>query len=199
MRTDAGPLLEQIRATAQAKSAAQVAGAVAEAERIRGEARARAARLRAAALAAHERQAAAALARTEAETSQRVGHATLTARAEALDRVFVAAGRRFEALATHAALGDLLTRAIGEAVTYVPDGAVTVRCTPGIAATVKRALASLGREGDTIIPDEHTPIGVIVESGDGRVAVDATFARRLQRDRPRLSTVLARHLAEGTR
>jgi hypothetical protein len=37
----------------------------------------------------------------------------------------------------------------------------------------------------------------MIEAGDGSVAVDGTFARRLARERSRLSTVLARRLVEN--
>jgi len=197
METPAGPLLEQIRSAGAASAAATVQAARAEAERIRADAQEYAARHRAATLAAHERHATAALARIGAETTQRVGLATLTARAEALERVFTAAGRRLATLATHPALDELLARAIAEAITYLPAGKVTIRCAGAVAGRVPGALEAIGRAGDTVLTDERIPIGVVIESGDGTVAVNATFARRLEREWPRLATEFARRLAGG--
>jgi vacuolar-type H+-ATPase subunit E/Vma4 len=192
----AGPLLEQIRSTAVAAATEKVTGARTDADAIRTGARDRAQRERASAVAAHERGAATASSRTRAETAARVGRDTLTARAAALDRIFVAANHRFASLASHPGLRDLLVATLNDGLTYLPDGAATVACAGAIADAVRAALAATKREDVTVRLDETVPIGVMIEAGDGSVAVDGTFARRLARERPRLSTVLARRLVE---
>ena len=196
MTGQAGPLLEQIRSTAVAQASERITAARAEADAIRATARDRAQRTRTAAVAAHQRVSAATDARTRAETAARIGRDTFAARAAALDRIFAAAERMLPSLATHPGLPALLGATIREGLTYVPPETATVACAGVIAGTVRDALAGPGMERVAVRIDESIPIGVIVETGDGALKVDGTFSRRLARERPRLSTVLARRLLE---
>jgi vacuolar-type H+-ATPase subunit E/Vma4 len=193
----AGPLLEHIRGTAFATASEKVTAARAEAGAICTGARDRVQRQRAGAVAAHERTAAAAVSRTRAETAARVGHDTLAARAAALDRIFMEADHKFASLATNPGLRDLLVATLSDGLTYLPAGAASVACAGAIADAVRAALAAIKREDVTVRLDEGVAIGVLIEASDGTVAVDGTFARRLARERPRLSTVLARRLLEN--
>jgi vacuolar-type H+-ATPase subunit E/Vma4 len=202
----AGPLLDQIRRTAVATATDLVAAARTEVDAIRAGARDRAQRRRAHAVADHERAAAAALSRTRAETAARVGHDSLGARAAALDRIFVAAEEQFALLARHPGLGTLLAATISDGLTYLPPGPATVRCAAAIAEPVRAALATARRTDAALAAaeridasvrlDESVPIGVMIEAGDGSVVVDGTLARRLARERPRLSAILAGRLLE---
>jgi vacuolar-type H+-ATPase subunit E/Vma4 len=192
----AGPLLDQIRRSAVAAATDLVAAARSDADAIRTNARERARRRRALAVAAHEREGATSLSRTRAETVARVGHDSLAARATALELIFVEADRQLASLARHPGLGTLLVATIGDGLTYLPPGATTVRCAAVIAESVRAALAAAKREDATVRIDESTPIGVILEAGDGSVVVDGTLARRLARERPRLSAILAGRLLE---
>lgn len=192
----AGPLLDQIRRTAVAAATDLVAAARSEADAIRTDARDRVQARHASAVAAHEKEAATSLSRTRAETVARVGHHSLAARAAALDRIFVDADRRLASLARHPGLGTLLVATIGDGLTYLPPGAATVRCAAVIAEPVRAALAAAKREDATVRIDDSTPIGVMLEAGDGSVVVDGTLARRLARERPRLSAILAGRLLE---
>ena len=195
----AAPLLEQIRGTAAAAAAEGVTLARAGADAIRERAREGAKRERAGALLARRQAAAIADSRTRAETAVRVGRQTLTARGAALDRVFAEAGRRLDSLATHPGLRDLLGATITDGLTYLlPEHAVVV-CGEAIAETVRAALAAAKLANIEVRADARVPIGVLVESGDGALVVDGTFARRLARERPRLSTVLARRLVENSK
>lgn len=196
MSGTAGPLLEQIRRTAVGTATDMVAAARSEADAIRTNARDQAQRRRAHALAAHEREGATTLARTRAETVARVGQDSLAARAAALDRIFVAAEAQFASLARHPGLGALLVATISDGLTYLPPGAATVRCAAVIAEPVRAALAMAKREGAQVSIDESVPLGVMIEAGDGSVFVDGTLARRLARERPRLSALLAGRLLE---
>jgi vacuolar-type H+-ATPase subunit E/Vma4 len=202
----AGPLLDQIRRTAVATAADLIAAARTEADAIRAGARDRAQRKRAHALAAHDRDGATRLARTRAETGARVGHDTLAARAAALDRIFVAAEARFASLARHPGLVALLAATISDGLTYLPPGTTTVRCASAFVEPVRAALAAAERTDAalaaaervdaTVRIDESVPAGVMLEAGDGSVVVDGTLARRLARERPRLSAILAGRLLE---
>jgi vacuolar-type H+-ATPase subunit E/Vma4 len=194
---NAGPLLDEIRSSGAAAAAERVTAARAAADAIRTDARERARSGREAAVAAHERGAAAALSRTRAETAVRVGRDTLEARAAALDRIFVEAERRFGSLASHPGLRDLLAAMLSDGLGCLPAGAASVACAGAVADAAHAALASTGRDDVTLRLDEGVPIGVMIEAGDGSVVVDGTFARRLARERPRLSTVLARRLLEN--
>jgi vacuolar-type H+-ATPase subunit E/Vma4 len=194
----AGPLLEQIRSSAVASAADIVTRARADAELVREDARKQAERRRTAAVAARARTAAEALSRTRAETAVRVGRDTLAARAAALDRIFAAAAGRFASLATHPALGAILAETLSDGFTYVPDGAVTVRCPTAIAGRVREALGAITRSGVTLLADDAMPFGVRIEAADGSFTADGTFARRMARERSRLSAILANRLAERT-
>lgn len=193
----AGPLLEQIRATALAAATEKVTAARVEADAIRTAARDRARREGSAAVEAHERGAAAAASRTRSETAARVARDTLAARAAALDRIFAEADHEFASLATHPGLRDLLVATLSDGLTYLPAGPASVACAGAIADAVRAALAANKREDVTVRADDGVPIGVMIEAGDGSVAVDGTLARRLARERPRLSTVLAHRLLEN--
>jgi vacuolar-type H+-ATPase subunit E/Vma4 len=194
MPAHAGPLLEQIRGDAASASDARVAAARAEAERMDAETMAHVVHRRAAAVTDHERSSALALEATRAETSQHVSRETLASRAAALDRIFAAAVVQLQALAAHPRLGAVLGSALADALTYLPDGPVTVRCAPVVAGAVRAALAELGRDTITVREEDGVPIGAIVESADGAIAVDATFLRRLARERPRLAITITRQL-----
>ncbi|MFI5310908.1 MAG: hypothetical protein ACHQQ3_06715 [Gemmatimonadales bacterium] len=194
MAAHAGPLLEQIRRDSASAADARIAAARADAERLDVETAARLAHRRAAAVADRERSGAAALEATRAETTQRVSRETLASRAAALDRIFATALVQMQALAAHPRLGAALGRALADALTYLPDGPVTVRCAPDAAGAVRAALPGLSRDTITVREDASVPLGAIVESADGVIAVDGTFLRRLARERPRLAIAIARQL-----
>lgn len=197
MEDAAAPLLQQIRLAAETAAAETLASAVTEAEAIRAAARARAADRRSDALAAADHAAAVALARTGAVTSDRVSHDTLAARAAALERVFVAADRQFAPLASHPGLAGLLAATVGDGLSFLPTGTATVACSGAFAGATRAALEALHRGDVSVRVDDAVAAGVVIEAADGSMVVDATFARRLARERPRLSPVIARRLLEG--
>src|SRR5450759_3307299 len=84
-------LFEQLRRDARAASEQRVAAASAEALRLRNASDERLAQQRTAQLAARERGHSAALDRARSDARTRTAREWLTARAEALDQVFVAA------------------------------------------------------------------------------------------------------------
>jgi vacuolar-type H+-ATPase subunit E/Vma4 len=195
----AAPLLEELRSRAAAAAAEMVAGARVEADAIRTLARDGATRRREAALAAHDREAATALARTRAETEARLRRETLAARGAALDRVFERAEHGFSSLASDPGLRDVLDVALRDALSCLPAGPVTLRC-PGVIADAARAAVAVAKADDvSVLVEDSGPFGMMIEAGDGSVAVDGTLARRLARERPRLSTVIAARLLESPR
>ncbi|MFI5310995.1 MAG: V-type ATP synthase subunit E family protein [Gemmatimonadales bacterium] len=194
MPAQAGPLLEQIRRDAAASAEARVTTARAEAERTRSEARERSGRNRALALAARERALAGALDAARAEASQRVSRETLASRAAALDRIFTAAAALLQTLAADPRLGAALGKVIADALTYLPDGPATVRAPAPVVAAVRGILTASGRDAVAVRVDDSVALGAIVESTDGAVAIDVTFARQLERARKRLSIAIMRKL-----
>jgi len=195
MAARTGPLLDQILRDAAASAEARIGAARAEAERVTSAASEHAGRRRRAAIADRERELTGAFEATRAETSQRVGRETLGARAAALDRIFAAAAAQLPSLTSHPRLGDVLGAALMDALSYLPDGPATVRCPSVVADAVRSGLAAAGRAGTTVRADDTVALGAIVESADGAVAVDVTFATRLVRARPRLAIAIAQTLA----
>ena len=190
MQANAGPMLDQLRRDAAKAAAERVVTARREADGLRAVVQEEAAARRTAVIAAQERAAAVALEASRVATAQRLEPDILAARAEALDRIFVRAAAHMETLAAHPRLGEVLGRAIADALTYLPDGPVTVRCCRSAAQTVRAALRALGRETASMREDPAVALGAIVESADGGIAVDVTFARLLERRRRQLSIVL---------
>ena len=101
--------------------------------------------------------------------------------------MFTAASTRIEERQGHSGLATALGTMIAEALTYLPDGPAQVRCSRESVPTVRQAVASLEREGLRVSEDDTVSLGVVAESGDGAIVVNATFARRLARERPRLA------------
>lgn len=196
MAAQAGPLLDQILRAGVAAANARVTTARAEADQTIGKARERTVRTRNTALAERERAHAGALEAARAEATQRVARDTLGARAAALDRIFAAATTQLPALATHPRLAEVLGPALADALTYVPDGPVVVRCAGAVAGVVRAGIAASGRDAAVRV-GETVALGAIVESADGAVSVDVTFATRLARARARLAITIAKTLVAG--
>lgn len=205
----AAGLLGRLRREADAAIAACEAAAQSDARRVREEAAraAEAQRHEALATRAGRHELAQRAARDMAQ--QRVVAETLQARAEAIDRVLTAAAAQAERLASHPGLPDLLSADITSALRYLPDDAVTVRCPASLALQAQDAVTAIdaARTGDgvgdhlgervRVAVDPAVPFGLIAQSGDGRVTVDATIARRIASDRPRLAIRIAQLLAES--
>jgi vacuolar-type H+-ATPase subunit E/Vma4 len=136
------------------------------------------------------------LARARGLAEQEARTRTLPARAAALDRIFARARERIEARAGHPELAGVIESLVTDALAYLPPGGVSVRCAPAIAQAAAAALRAAGRDDGRVVADPTVPLGVLVESDDGRVTVDATFARRLDRERATLAAGLATALEE---
>lgn len=189
-------LLEQLRRDARAASEQSIAAARAEASRLRNASDERLAQLRTAELAARARIHAAALDRARSDARTRTAREWLAARAEALDRVFVAA---HEALACRSGEPRFLAAVAGiahDALAYLPPGDASARCAASLAQAVRTVLESQasGRPGLRVIEDDAIATGVVLETADRSLVIDATFARRLTRERARLAIEVARQL-----
>ncbi len=194
MAAPASPLLDQLRRNALAEAAAHVEAAHVEGERVRAAAALEAAVHHAEVVAARESDVAVAFALATAEAAQQVRFNTLTARAEALDRIFAAAAAQLPAFADHPDLGAVVGRSIVQALRCVPAKGAVVRCNRAVADAVAPLLDALGVLPELVVVDDTVPLGVRVASADGGVLVDATFARRLERDRAALAIAVAQQL-----
>lgn len=191
----ARPLLDELKRTADAELEARRARAVADAAAIRAQAEAEAHRRVEAARALADVEATRLLAVERADAARRARAAILPARADALDRVFAHAAACIERRAAHPDARAAVTTLVRDAISYLPDGDVVIRC--GSAATLAARDAATGLTRPVRIVDDPTvPLGAIVGSDDGRVLVDATFARRLARTRAALAAAIARRITE---
>jgi vacuolar-type H+-ATPase subunit E/Vma4 len=192
----ARPLLDELRHNAAQEAQGARDRASREAAEIREAAaavagqQAEAARTAAAQAAAHDMSVA------EADALRRMNERLLPARAAALGRIFARALVHVEARATHPGLGDAIAALTHDALAYLPTGAVRARCPLACTDAVRRALDHAGCSDATVIGDPSVPVGVMVMSSDGTIEVDATFARRLARERAVLATEIARQLLE---
>jgi vacuolar-type H+-ATPase subunit E/Vma4 len=189
-------LLEQLRRDARAASEQRIAAARAEALQLRSASDKRLAQLRTAEMAARARTHTAALDRARADARTRTAREWLVARAEALDQVFVAA---HETLAARSGDPRFVVAVAGiarDALPYLPPGEASARCATSLAPAVRSVLESLapGRPALRVIEDDAVATGVVLETADRSLAIDATFARRLARERPRLAIEVARQL-----
>ncbi|MBL0172035.1 MAG: hypothetical protein IPP90_15185 [Gemmatimonadaceae bacterium] len=142
---------------------------------------------------AHEHAQAAA----KAVAQQAAVRDTLQAREEAVTRVLDAVVVASNALSTHPDLAGLLHADITRAIPCLPDGPVTVRCPPSIERVTREAAAQIDAVRTTVMVDPSMTLGIIAQSSDGRVEVNATMARRISSERPRLAIRIARLLAES--
>jgi len=136
----------------------------------------------------------ASVARADAE--RRMNTLLLPARAAALDRVFARALDCIAARASHPGMPAVLRRLTLDALEYLPDGAARVRVAPACADVVREALISAGRPMTSVSEDPTVSLGLVIESDDGAITVNATLVRRLIRDRRALATEVARQLLE---
>jgi vacuolar-type H+-ATPase subunit E/Vma4 len=192
----AAVLLGQLRHDAEAAAARRIAEARTAATKLRTESAGRIAGLRAAACGARERAHAVTLESLRAETRERTAREWLSARAEALDRVFVTANESLVARAGEPRFLAAVATLAREAASYLPPGEAIARCAPSLVPAMRAVLESpaSGRAAIRVIDDAAVATGVLLASADGAVAIDATLGRRLARERPRLAIEVARQL-----
>lgn len=190
----ARPLLDELRHSAAREIAALRQRATEQAEAIVASARDATERRTQEARQASMQVASERVAAARADAARRVSELVLPARAAALDRIFEAAAVRVESRLDHPRLAEALEPLVSDALRYLPDGPVRVRCQARLTALLGEMPALRDRDDASVVVDASAPLGFIAESGDGRMSVDATFARRLARARTELSTDVVRRL-----
>lgn len=84
---------------------------------------------------------------------------------------------------------------MGSVLEYVGDQAAEIRAPEALCQAIQDAVAARPRTAVVVDPDAGS--GFRLVAGDGRLEVDATLERRLERDWPALRIELARSLEEG--
>lgn len=128
---------------------------------------------------------------------QRAVRETLRAREGAVEGVLRAAIASADTLAAHPDLLDALRTDIAQAMQHLPDAPVIVRCPPSIEHTTREAAAQVDATRTTVTVDPTLAMGIVVQSSDGRVEVNATVARRIAGQRRRLAIRVAQLLVES--
>ncbi|MEQ1690316.1 MAG: hypothetical protein ABMA00_03475 [Gemmatimonas sp.] len=190
-------LLKRLQREADAAVLACEATAREQAIALRETAERDAAARRQAALTVRSLEHARARAAAQALAQQGAVRETLLAREFAVTRVMDAMILHANALATHSDLPGMIRADLSRALQYLPDGDVTIRCPASIERLVREAAAQAGAMRATVLVDPGVPLGIIVQSGDGRVHVNATIAQRIGSERPRWAIHIARLLAES--
>ncbi len=187
------PLLERVDIDAAAEARRREAAAEDEARAAREATIARLEARRTQALAAlteaHAAERTRLLARAECDAMGRV----LDAEHAVVDAVLARARRQFGAFARSPAYVEGLRRWLAHACDHLPPGAVEVRASPD-AGDAARTAAGDGPD-TTVVVDPTLEDGVIVRSADGRVQVDGTWRRAVERDRARLAISILQALA----
>ena len=101
------------------------------------------------------------------------------ARLAFIERVLARARVLLEDAEHDGAYLDGIAAQTGEALRYVDDRPITLRCRPALAARLAQAM--VGRGEIVLEPDATCPVGVVLEARDRSVVVDDTLAARLER------------------
>jgi vacuolar-type H+-ATPase subunit E/Vma4 len=182
-------LLAALERDAAAERDAILGAAREEAAGVARNAEERLARLRQDVVGPKERELRAAAAAAVVEARRRARGDVLAARDRLLSRVRAAAVERLPAAVADPRYTAVLPTHFAEAVAFLGDGRVIVRCAPAIADRLGRDAAT--RSGVTVVPDPRTTTGFTIESEDGAVVVDNGLEARLARLAPRLAIEIA--------
>ncbi len=187
MAAEPGPLLDKLRRDVDAAVAEKRASALRAAGELHAEAARMAAARRAARLAERERQAQLLGDAARAHATQRLRFAQLTARADAVERIFGEASRQLESLAGHPGLPALLEGSLRAALACLPEEKLAVRCAGATARTCGRR--SRASRPTPACARTRRFRCAIAETADGAISVDA-LRQRLARLRPQLAIAL---------
>ncbi len=143
-----------------------------------------------------QRQAAKLLARAEADSHRRL----LWARESVIENAIARARARLARFATAPEAPAVLTQLLREALAELPPGPVRVRLPaeyePLLDCGVRGSMPG-GHWTVTFVTDPTVPDGMLVETEDGRLCFDNTFAARIGRRRSQLRGLLAAALVGG--
>lgn len=197
-------LLDEIARRARRQRSELLREAEERAEEIRDRARKRAEELRARRLEDTRAEVRGELDAQRAREEQESRGQVLEARAELLERVRTRARELLDEAMRSDAYRSRLGETVREARTCLPsDREVLFRCPPALEKELREHLEDAGN-GARVESDPEIAAGFLVGSPDGGVTVDATLARRLERDweelaRGVLADVEERWVATGDR
>ena len=185
-------LLEAMERETTARAEGLLEGARREAARVRAAAEAEWERRRSEALLARETELRTTAAREIEAARWQAAARRLDARAAALDRIRRRVERGLAARADDPVLLPFIRRDLPRALAYAGEGACVAVTSPGMAAEVRRLLAST--RDDVVVQVDSGTAGVVLRGTDGSWSVDGTLQSRLDRAWPRLAIDLARSL-----
>ena len=190
------PLVEHLRRDADAEAARRVDEARAAAAHMAAEVELHLTSTRATSLEA-ARQAVARETDARRDAARMRGNeVTLVARQRFVTRVLGAASVRAPERAGDRALAAWLARNLDAALRCLPPGPAIVRASTALIPIVE---SFVRRDGSLeLCEDDALTPGVVVETADGALRVDATLAALLHAERPRLAIWLLREAAMGT-
>ena len=189
-------LLLTLEADADARIAALLTDARADAERLGADGAAELGRRRSVAVGTREIELRAGLGRALEAARRQAAGTTLEARAAALERIRVRAEAMLAERAADPALLGLFVRDLALALEYVGPVPATVEAPGALIETLRAGAAA--RDRVTFATSDPERAGLIVRSADGSVTVDATLGSRLARAWPRLAIHLAARLEAPT-
>jgi vacuolar-type H+-ATPase subunit E/Vma4 len=190
------PLLQHLLRDADADAERRRAAARARARESIAEAGARLDRRRAALLAARARELARERELHLGAATRRASEATASARRRFVTRVLEAVIERAGTVAALPAAVGRLACDLDEARAFLPEGAVVVRCHPSLAGPVRAMVADAPAGSVRVVDDAALSPGLVVETPDGSIRVDATLRARLEAGHARLSIDLVRQVRE---
>lgn len=136
------------------------------------------------------RQAAKLLVLAEAESHRQL----LWAREGVIDQAIACARARLAAFAAMPEAPERLAQLIDEGLAALRPGPARVRLPPAYAPLLDRGVrdrVTAGHSSVTFAADANVPDGVLVETEDGRLCFDNTFAARIRRRKQRLRRLVA--------
>lgn len=140
-----------------------------------------------------QRQAAKLLARAEADSHRRI----LWARENVIDDAIARARERLARFASAPEAPAVLTHLLREALAELPPGPVRVRLPVAYEPLLDCGVRDSTAEGHwtvSFVADPTVPDGILVETEDGRLCFDNTFAARIRRRQPQLRRLMAEAL-----
>ena len=186
-------LMAALAADVQAKAEQELEAGRREAERIRRESDEAIARRRAELLSAHESATRRSLMEKAAEAESAVRGKLLAAREEVIRQVLTAVHSRLSSVQTGADYLAIVPEELREALSYVPDVDVEIRCSPALVTHLTRFTAN---RAIRIMADSGIVAGFRISAEGGRVQVDQTLETRLARLEPVVRMQIVRQLEQ---
>lgn len=190
------PLLEHLQHDVAAEVATRLEGARETARRSAAELDARLTQARATRVEAARREIARATEARRDAARQQANEITLVARQGFVTRVLDTAIAGSVGRSSDPTVAGWLSRNLETALSCLPPGPARVRTPPALAHVTRSVAQRIGRALEVQEDATLTP-GIVVESADGALRVDATLRRLLTAERPRIAIWLLREAAAG--